>query len=85
MVKWIRYLETSRKLEPKCVSPQLFSGIVTRDAPVSYWPILSVSPVTDPGVLANCNVAKFPLDKCGGVYVSVRSPWKKFSCVSSQM
>ena len=35
-------LETKRGLEPKCV-PQLF-GIVTGDASVSYWPILSNSP-----------------------------------------
>ena len=63
----------------------IVSGIVTGDVAVSYGQFFSVSPVTVPEVLANCNLAKFPLGKCGGVYVSVRSPWMKFSCVSSQM
>ena len=78
-------LRNEQETGAEMCQPAIVSGIVTRDAPVSYWPILSVSPVTDPGVLANCNLAKFPLGKCGGVYVSVRSPWKKFSFVSSQM
>ena len=57
-------LRNEQETGAEMCQPTIVSGIVTRDAPVSYWPILSVSPVTDPGVLANCNLAKFPLCFC---------------------
>ena len=52
-------LETTRELEPK-LRPAIVSGIVTGDAPVSYWPIFSLSLVTVPKVFAKVKLAKFP-------------------------
>ena len=36
------------------------SGIVTGDAPVSYWTIFPLSPITVPEVFAKVNSAQFP-------------------------
>ena len=35
-------------------------GMVTRDAPVSYWPVFSLSLVTVPEVFAKVNSAQIP-------------------------
>ena len=35
-------------------------GMVTRDAPVSYWPFFSLSLVTVPEVFAKVNSAQIP-------------------------
>ena len=43
------------------MSPAIVSGIVTGDAPVSYWPIFSPSLVTVPEVFAWVNSAQFLL------------------------
>ena len=40
--------------------PAIVSGIVTGDAPVSYWPIFSLSPVIVPEVFTKVKLAKFP-------------------------
>ena len=40
--------------------PAIVSGIATGDAPVSYWPIFSLSPVAVRQVFAKVNYAKFP-------------------------
>ena len=40
--------------------PAMVPGIVTGDAPVSYWPIFFLSLVTDPEVIARVNSAQFP-------------------------
>ena len=40
--------------------PAIDSGIVTDDAPVSYWPIFSQSLETVPEVFAKVNSANFP-------------------------
>ena len=40
--------------------PAIDSGIVTDDAPVSYWPIFSQSLETGPEVFAKVNSAHFP-------------------------
>ena len=37
------------------MSPAIVSGIVTGDAPVSYWPMFSPSQVTDPKIFAKVN------------------------------
>lgn len=51
----IRHLMDARsKPEPK-MRPSILSGIVTRDAPVSYWPIISLSFQTIPDVFAIVN------------------------------
>ena len=39
--------------------PAIVSGIVTGDAPVSYWPIVSLSLVTVPEVFMKVKSAKF--------------------------
>ena len=39
--------------------PAIVSGIVTGDAPVSYWLVFSLSPVIVPEVFANVNSAPF--------------------------
>ena len=39
--------------------PAMVSGIVTEDAPVSYWPTFSLSLVTVPEVLATVNPGHF--------------------------
>ena len=49
-------------------------GIVTRDALVSYWPIFSSVPVTDPQVFANVNLVQFPSNKCGKCNWKLRRP-----------
>ena len=41
------------------MSPAIASGIVTGDAPFSYWPIFSVSIVTVPEVFAKVNSVQF--------------------------
>ena len=41
--------------------PAIVSGIVTGDAPASYWTTFSLFLVTVPEVLAKVNLAKFPL------------------------
>ena len=41
--------------------PAIVSGIVTGDAPVSYWPIFLPSLVTVPEVFAKVNSTQFPL------------------------
>ena len=43
--------------------PAIVSGIVTGDAPVSYWLVFSLSPVIVPEVFANVNSAPFFLLK----------------------
>ena len=43
------------------MSPAIVSGIVTGDAPVSYWPIFFLSLVTVPEVFARVNSAQFHL------------------------
>ena len=43
------------------IGPALTSGILTGHAPVSYWPILSLSLVTVPEVFTNVNLTQFPL------------------------
>ena len=40
--------------------PAIVSGIVTGDAPVSYWPIFPLSLVTVPEVFAKINSDQFP-------------------------
>ena len=40
--------------------PAMVPGIVTKDAPVSYWPIFFLSLVTDPEGIARVNSAQFP-------------------------
>ena len=40
--------------------PAIVSGIVTGDAPVSYWPNFLPSLVTLPGVFAKVNSTQFP-------------------------
>ena len=40
--------------------PAILSGVVIGDAPVSYWPIFSLSLVTVPEVFAKVKLAKFP-------------------------
>lgn len=40
--------------------PAIISGIVTGDAPVSYWPIVFLSLVAVPEVFAKLNSAQFP-------------------------
>jgi len=47
--------ETRRELEPKCV-PQLF--LVTGEAPVSYWPVFSMSLVMVPEFFAKVKEAQ---------------------------
>ena len=39
----------------------MVSGIVTKDAPLSYWPIFSPSLITFPKVFAKVNSAQFSL------------------------
>ena len=41
-------LEMRRELEQKCILQFILSGIVSGDAPLSYWPIFSLSLVTVP-------------------------------------
>ena len=53
-------LRNEQETGAEMCQPAIVSGLVTGDVPVSYWPIFFVSPVTDPEVLANCNLAKFP-------------------------
>ena len=38
----------------------ILSGIVSGDAPLSYWPIFSLSLVTVPEAFAEGNLAQFP-------------------------
>ena len=40
--------------------PAIVSGIFIGDAPVSYWPVFSLTPVTIPQVFAKVKLAKFP-------------------------
>ena len=40
--------------------PQILSGIVTGDAPISYWSIFSLSLATVPEVFAKVHLAQFP-------------------------
>ena len=40
--------------------PAIVSGIATGDAPVSYWSIFSLTPVTIPEVFARVNSIQFP-------------------------
>ena len=54
--KKITSKETIRGLVPKLkMCPAIFSGIVGRDTPVSYWPIFSLSLITVQGVFATVN------------------------------
>jgi len=39
--------------------PASVSGIVTEDAPVSYWPIFSLSLITVPEVFAKVNSTQY--------------------------
>lgn len=39
---------------------QMFSGIITGDAPISYWLIFFVVPLTFPEVFDKVNLAHFP-------------------------
>ena len=41
------------------MGPAIVSRIVTGDAPVSYWPIFSLSPVIVPEVFMKVKSAKF--------------------------
>ena len=41
--------------------PAIGSGIATGDAPVSYWPIVSLSQVSVPEVFAKVNLTHFPI------------------------
>ena len=58
-VTHVSTLETRSRLEQKCV-PQIVSWIVTRDAPVSYWPIFFPALETVPEVVAKANSAQSP-------------------------
>ena len=42
------------------MSPAIVSGIVTGDAPISYWTMFSRSLVTVPEVIAKVKSAQFP-------------------------
>ena len=46
--------------------PAVVSGIVTGDAPVSYWPIFSLSLVAAPEVFAGVTSAQFPSSLSSG-------------------
>ena len=41
--------------------PAIVSGIVTGDAPVSYWLIVSLSFITVPEVFVKVNLTHFPI------------------------
>ena len=53
-------LETRRELEHKCILQFIVSGIISGDAPLSYWPIFSSSLATVPEAFAKVNLAQFP-------------------------
>ena len=40
--------------------PAMFSGLVIGDAPVSYWPIFSLSLIIVPDAFAKVNSPQFP-------------------------
>ena len=53
----------------------MVSGIITGDAPVSYWSIFSLSLVTVPEVFAKVNSPQFPsFSKMGNLETSARRP-----------
>ena len=54
----IRYFRNDKKTGAE-MHPAIVSGIVTRDALVSYWPIFSLSLVTVPEVFMKVKSAKF--------------------------
>ena len=62
--------------------PAIDSGIVTDDAPVSYWPIFSQSLETVPEVFAKVNSAHFPSGFKSGE--SVLHQWQQFFVTSSR-
>ena len=53
-----RYFRNDKKTGAE-MRPAIVSGIVTRDALVSYWPIFSLSLVTVPEVFMKVKSAKF--------------------------
>jgi len=54
-----RYFRNDKKKTGADKRPASVSGIVTGDAPVSYWPIFSLSLVTVPEVFMKVESAKF--------------------------
>ena len=48
------------------IRPAMFSGIITKDVLVSYWPIFLLSPVTVPEVPAKVNSPQFPFSFSSG-------------------
>ena len=56
----------------------ILSGIVSGDAPLSYWPIFSLSLVTVPEAFAKGNLAQFPSQsgeiQHGSIKVSEKLP-----------
>ena len=58
-----RHLRNDRRTGVE-MCPAIVSGIVTGDAPVSYWPFFSMSLVTVPEFFAKVNSAQFlPVSK----------------------
>ena len=53
-------LETRGELHGAEMCPAIVSGIVTGDASVSYWPILSLVPSNSPRRLCKSDSAQFP-------------------------
>ena len=53
-----RYFRNDKKTGAE-MRPTIVSGIVTRDALVSYWPIFSLSLLTVPEVFMKVKSAKF--------------------------
>ena len=53
-------LETIGELHGAEMCPAIVSGIVTGDATVSYWPILSLVPSNSPRRLCKSDSAQFP-------------------------
>ena len=51
-------LETRRQLGAE-MRPAIVSGMVTGDAPVSYWPVLSPDPTNSTSVFAKVNSIHF--------------------------
>ena len=80
--QWVT-LETGRGTGAE-MCPAIVSGMVTEDAPVSYWFFFFLSPVTVPEVFAKVNTVKFPFCFLSGESKTVSSLHQTFFAISKE-